>query len=137
MDDRSISLMLSSIVKLMLMVERVDVMFNERLLDIYPDVYRLFVFDIPPAERKFTLTIGIVMDQLRHYGAILPAVKALAESNKTFRLVEMHYDALAETLIWTLRRSLGDSFRCDVERAWRNALSSCPRQMRVVAGRDG
>ncbi len=137
MDDRSISLILSNIAKLMQMAERVDVMFNERLLDVHPDVYRLFVFDIPPAERKLTLAICRLMDQLRYHGAILPAVKALAQSNKTFRLVEMNYDALGETLIWTLRRSLGASFRCDVERAWRKALSRSPRQMRVVVGRDG
>lgn len=136
MDDHSISLILSSIVKLTPMDERVDVMFNERLLDVYPDVYRLFVFDVPPAERKLILTISLVLDQLRHFGAIFPAVKALAQSNKTFRLVEMHYDALGETLIWTLRRSLGARFCCDLERAWRNALSRSPRQMRVVAGPD-
>lgn len=137
MDEHTAFLIRSSIAKLTPMAERVDVLFNERLLDIYPDVYRLFALDISPEERKLTLTISIVLVHLGYFGAILPTVKALAPSHKIFRLVEMYYDALGETLIWTLRRSLGAAFSCEMERAWNSALSGSSRaRLRVVASRD-
>src|SRR3569832_227813 len=137
MDEHNAFLGRQSIAKLTPMAERVDMLFNERLLDIYPDVYRLFALDISPAERRLTQTISIVLLHLGYFGAILPSVKALARSRKIFRLVEMHYDALGETLIWSLRRSLGAGFSCEVERAWNIALSSSSRTgLRVVASRD-
>ncbi|MBN9547924.1 MAG: hypothetical protein J0H31_03315 [Alphaproteobacteria bacterium] len=137
MDEHTAFLIRSSIAKLTPMAERVDVLFNERLLDIYPDVFRLFALDISPEERKLTQTISIVLVHLGYFGAILPTVKALARSHKVFRLVEMYYDALGETLIWTLRRSLGAGFSSEVERAWNSALSRNSRaRLRVVASRD-
>ncbi|RTM07311.1 MAG: hypothetical protein EKK31_12060 [Hyphomicrobiales bacterium] len=137
MDEHTAFLIRSSIAKLTPMAERVDVLFNERLLDIYPDVYRLFALDISPEERKLTETISIVLVHLGYFGAILPTVKALAPSQRIFRLVEMYYDALGETLIWTLRRSLGAGFSSEVERAWNSALSRSSRaRLRVVASRD-
>ena len=137
MDERSASLILSSVTKLMPMAERVDVLFNERLLDVYPDVYRLFALDIAPEERSLTQTIGLVLAHVRQFGAILPAVKALKRSRKMFGLVEMYYDALGETLIWTLRRSLGVGFSSEVERAWHSALGRSSRvRLMLIANRD-
>lgn len=137
MHDRSAFLILSSVTKLMPMAERVDVLFNERLLDVYPDVYRLFALDIAPEERSLTRTIGLVLAHVRQSGAILPAVKALKRSRKIFGLVEMYYDALGETLIWTLRRSLGVGFSSEVERAWHSALGRGSRvRLTLIANRD-
>jgi hypothetical protein len=93
---------------------------------------------MPPA---FTLGLPLNRrDVLNSASAPSPSFSIMAgrstpRSHKIFRLVEMYYDALGETL--TLRRSLGAGFSCDVERAWNSALSSSSRaRLRVVASRD-
>lgn len=101
-------------------------MFNARLLDAHPDVYRLFVVDIEPQERRLVQTLRFVLGHLGLFGGILPTVRALACSHKVCRLIDAHYEALRETLIWTLRRSLGAGFSVEVERAWHDALFGTP-----------
>lgn len=97
-------------------------MFNVRLLDTHPDVYRLFVMDIELADRRLTNALAHILGHVRQCGAIAPTVTILARSHRVFRLIERHYEARAKTLVWTLRRSLGDGFTVDVERAWMGAL---------------
>ncbi|MDW6023348.1 hypothetical protein SAZ10_16455 [Mesorhizobium sp. BAC0120] len=122
MDDRAISLILGSFRELIPMAEQADVLFNARLLDTCPDVYRLFAADVDPKDRTLVGTLRLIFGHINRFGAILPTVRALAGSHKVFRLIEVYYHELAEVLIWTLRRSLGFRFTTEVERAWHQAL---------------
>lgn len=127
MDHDSISLVLACIHDLCLVSRSADTMFSLRLLDTYPDVYRLLAMDIDPHDRRLMHVLGLVVVHVRDFGAISPTVAALAQSHKVFRLIEVHYEAIAETLIWTLRRSLGEKFTIETERAWLSALWSAKR----------
>lgn len=102
--------------------DHVEMTFAARLLDTYPDVYRLFALDLEPQARKVVPTLKLIAHDLPRFGTLLPAVRALAYSRKVCRIIDSHYQPIGETLIWTLRRSLGDSFDSDVERAWHNVL---------------
>ncbi len=122
MDQCSLSLIENSIDKLEPIAEHVDAMFAARLLDTYPDVYRLFAIDIEPQARRLLPTLKLVVNSLPSFGALLPAVRALAYSRKVCRMVDANYQPIGETLLWTLRRSLGRSFTGEVERAWHRIL---------------
>lgn len=122
MDERSITLISSSFAKLGSVAEQADALFNARLLDTWPDVYRLFAADIEPEERSLVKTLRLVLGRVGTCGAILPAVRTLAPFHKVCALVDAHYDSIGQTLIWTLRRSLGANFTAEVERAWHDAL---------------
>lgn len=120
MDGRAMSLVLASFETLVPKLEQADAMFGARLLETYPDVYRRFAADIEPQERSPMRTLGLLLGQSGR-------LEAPAPSRKVCRLVDAHHEALAEILIWTLRRSLGAAFATEVERAWcgvlRNASS--------------
>lgn len=122
MDQRAISLIVASLDDLHPVSQKVDDLFHMRLLDTCSEVYRLFVMDIEPHERRLVHAPGLILAQVRHVGAIAPTVAMLARSQRLFRLIDTHYEALAQTLIWTLRRVLGDSFTIETERAWWSAL---------------
>ncbi|GLI94261.1 globin domain-containing protein [Methylocystis echinoides] len=113
-----------------------DAMFSVRLLDTYPDVYRLFALDIEPRDRRLMHVLGLVVAHVRDFGAVSPTVTALARSHAVFRLIETHYEAIAETLIWTLRRSLGEKFTIEAERAWLSALWRAKRADVLGASKD-
>lgn len=134
MDERAMSLVLASLRSLIPKIEQADAMFNARLLETYPDIYRRFAMDIEPQERSPVQTLGLLLGHMGRFGAIAPAVKALAPSRKVCRLIDAHYEALAETLMWTLRRSLGATFTAEVERAWCGALWGVSRVKSVAAG---
>lgn len=131
MDPRSHSLILTNIVALFPIAEQADAMFANRLLEIYPEVYRLFAMEIEPRERSLVLTLRLIFGNSRHFGELLPVVQELARSHRIYRLIEPHYLALAETLLWTLRRSLGPGFTIEAERAWQRALDGDPEQARI------
>lgn len=122
MDPRSRSLILTNIVALFPIAQRADAMFANRLLETYPDIYRLFAMEIEPQERSLVLTLRLMFGNSRHFGELLPVVQELARSRGIYRLIEPHYRALAETLLWTLRRSLGPGFTIEAERAWQRVL---------------
>ncbi|MCF1743054.1 hypothetical protein KYK29_10635 [Shinella daejeonensis] len=132
MEERTISLIQSSLDGLGPISQNVENLFHKRLIDSYPEVYRLFFMDIEPEDRRLVHLLGYISSHMRHTGAIAATVRILAQSNKVFRLIEMHYEALAETLIWTLRRSLNDSFTIEVERAWMGALWGTSRVRTMV-----
>ncbi|KAB2680895.1 hypothetical protein [Brucella pseudintermedia] len=132
MEERTISLIQSSLDGLGPISQKAEDLFHRRLLDSYPEVYRLFFMDTEPEDRRLVHLLGYVSGHIRHTGAIAATVRILAQSNKVFRLIEAHYEALAETLIWTLRRSLTDSFTNEVERAWMRALWGTTRLRPMV-----
>lgn len=132
MEERTISLIQSSLDDLSPVSQEAEDLFHGRLLDSYPEVYRLFFMDTEPEERRLVNLLGFVSRHLPHTGAMAATVKVLAQSDKVFRLIEAHYEALAETLIWTLRRSLTDSFTIEVERAWMRALWGTSRSRPMV-----
>ncbi len=122
MDQDSISLVLACILDLRPVSRSADAMFSIRLLDTYPDVYRLFAMDIDPHDRDLMHVLGLVVAHVRNFEAVSPTVAALARSYTVFRLIDRHYDVMAETLIWTLRRSLAEKFTIETERAWLSLL---------------
>ncbi|GAA5542270.1 hypothetical protein Brsp02_02898 [Brucella sp. NBRC 113783] len=122
MEEHSVSQILESLSKLIPATERVDNLFNSRLLEAYPDIYRVFAADIDPAERSLMQTLTVMLCEVRHFGSIRVTVRALTGTHKICRLIDTYYEALAETLVWTLRRSLGDCFTAEMERIWWEAL---------------
>ena len=127
MDQRSRSLILTNIVALFPIAEQADAMFANRLLETYPEIYRLFALELGPQERSLVLTLRLMFGNSRHFGELLPIVQELARSHRIYRLIEPHYRALAETLLWTLRRSLGSGFTIEAERAWQHTLDGDPQ----------
>ena len=126
MDERTAELVLASLGRLISKADEVDKLFNMRLLDTYPNTHRLFVTDLEPEERRLVQTLKLLLGEVRYFGAILPTVRSLSSSHKVCRLIEFHYTGLAETLIWTLRRSLGPNFSDATERAWHEVLRVPP-----------
>uniref|UniRef100_A0A9E7ZRT2 Globin domain-containing protein n=1 Tax=Bosea sp. NBC_00436 TaxID=2969620 RepID=A0A9E7ZRT2_9HYPH len=136
MDHRSRSLILTNIVALFPIAEQTDATFANRLLETYPEVYRLFAMEIASQERSLVLTLRLMFGNSRQFEEVLPIVQELARSHRIYRLIEPHYQALAETLIWTLRRSLGTGFTGEAERAWLRALDGYPRPVRMSSPAD-
>ncbi|MBP2449069.1 globin family protein [Rhizobium leguminosarum] len=122
MNQHNISLVQESFRKLVPRAGQVGLMFYGRLFEIFPEVRPMFAADIGPQSRKLVQMLALVVNGLDKLDTILPAVKELARRHKGYGVVEAHYKAVGQTLIWTLRRGLGDDFTLEVERAWSEAF---------------
>ncbi|MBY5364435.1 hemin receptor [Rhizobium leguminosarum] len=122
MNQQYISLVQESFAKLAPRADQVGLIFYDRLFEIFPEVRPLFAEDIRPQSRKLVQMLAVVVNGLQKLEAILPAVKELARRHKGYGVVEDHYNAVGLTLIWTLRRGLGDDFTPEVECAWNEAF---------------
>lgn len=122
MDLQAASLVVSSLSRLFPLAPYIDAVFNMRLHETHPDLYRLFELYVPPHERSVMRALRKVLGALGDFGASIPTVRALARNSNVFTIVDANYQALGETLIWTLRAGLGNGFTDELERAWNAAL---------------
>ncbi|OAF11566.1 globin family protein [Bradyrhizobium neotropicale] len=135
MNEQTISLVQESFKKLAPKADEVGMMFYDRLFEIYPEVRPMFARDIGPQSRKLVQMLALVVNGLRNLDSILPAVKELAQRHHGYGVVDAHYQAVGSTLIWTLRRSLGEAFTTEVERAWHDAFETLSTVM-IEASRE-
>jgi len=130
MDARTISLLRDSVAKLIHITEQADVLFNARLLDTFPEVYRIFAMDAEPEEQSFVAMLSLAVDRVHRCGAILSTVWELVGERKVFRMVQDHYGAIGSATMSGSRPSASASVD-----ASENSLPSWPS--RIFSGRRG
>lgn len=137
MNQQSIGLIRESFDKLVPIADEVEARFSARLFDTYPDVCRIFLMDVAPQERALVRTLERALGRLAESGGFPAAVDELARRHHAFRIAHVYYDALATTLLWTLRHSLGGGFTREVELAWAEALHPRAAGNSVASGKTG
>lgn len=133
MNQHNVSLVQESFKKLVPNADQVGLTFYGRLFETFPEVRPMFAEDIGPQSKKLVQMLALVVNGLHKLDAILPAVKDLARRHKGYGVVEAHYEAVGLTLIWTLRRGLGDAFTQEVEGAWSEAFKALSGVMIAAA----
>lgn len=77
--------------------------------------------------------LALVVNGLDKLDVILPAVQQLARRHNNYGVVDAHYEAVGDTLLWTLRHGLGSDFTADVEAAWTEAYGALSDVMIAAA----
>ena len=96
-------------------------LFYERLFEQYPSVKPLFAnSDMDRQANHLAQTIRLAVDSLDDLTQVVPVLQALGARHATKYRTELpHYDAVGQTLLWTLEQGLGpDVWTAEVAEAW-------------------
>lgn len=136
MNEQTIALVQTSFKKLVPIADQVGEAFYARLFESYPAVRPMFAQDIGLQSKKLVQMLALVVNGLDKLDTIMPAVQQLARRHNGYGVVDAHYDAVGDTLLWTLRHGLGGDFTPEVEAAWTDAYGALSGVMIAAAKED-
>jgi hemoglobin-like flavoprotein len=96
-------------------------LFYGRLFELDPSLRHLFRGDLAGQGRKLMQALTMVVRGLDRLDLLLPAVEALGRRHGAYGVQDEHYETVAQALLWTLERGLGDAFTPDTRDAWAQA----------------
>lgn len=133
MNEQTVAIVQASFRKLAPIADQVGEAFYARLFESYPAVRPMFAEDLGPQSKKLVQMLALVVNGLDKLDVILPAVQQLARRHNNYGVVDAHYEAVGDTLLWTLRHGLGSDFTADVEAAWIEAYGALSDVMIAAA----
>jgi hemoglobin-like flavoprotein len=93
-------------------------MFYARLFALDPSLQSLFAGDMTEQGRKLMRMIGLAVNGLDRLDDLVPVVRQLGARHVGYGVQDVHYDTVAEALLWTLAQGLGPSFTPEAKAAW-------------------
>lgn len=100
-------------------VETVGSLFYNRLFEIAPEVKPMFSnTTIAEQSRKLLSMLAYVISKLHKLDDIIEEVKKLAIRHVKYGVEESHYNAVANALLWTLEKGLGEYWNEELCEAW-------------------
>ena len=100
-----------------------------RLFEIAPRLNALFHTDMHLQGDRLMQAIGLAVAHLDYLDTLAPALQALGRRHAAYGVVPADYDVVAEALLWTFDRCLGEKFTPDVRRAWAETYAIVAREM--------
>jgi hemoglobin-like flavoprotein len=137
MTPEQIKLVQESFAKVAPIAPQAAALFYGRLFEIAPEVKPLFKGDIEEQGRKLMQVIATAVGALDRLGDIVPTVQDLGRRHVAYGVTDAHYDAVAEALLWTLGKGLGDAFTPAVEEAWTITYTVLADTMKAAAKQPG
>ena len=136
MEEKTIRLVQDSFRRLVPIADQVGEVFYARLFATHPAVRPMFAEDASPQAKKLILMLSMVVNGLDKLDTIMPAVRQLAQRHRGYGVVDAHYEAVGETLLWTLRHGLAEHYTAEVEAAWTEAYGLLSGAM-ITATHEG
>ncbi|WP_169568299.1 globin family protein [Sneathiella limimaris] len=133
MTPKQIELVQTSFKSVAAISEQAAELFYNRLFELDPSLKPLFKGNMKEQGKKLMATIGVAVSSLKNLEKIRPTVEALGKSHKDYGVQDRHYDTVAEALIWTLGKGLGDAFTEDVKAAWVETYTTLATIMKEAA----
>jgi hemoglobin-like flavoprotein len=84
---------------------------DERLRSLFPD-------DLTDQKKKLMSMIGRVVTALRDVNSIVPAVQDLGRRHVGYGVRDEDYATVAQALLWTLEKGLGEGWTPPVKESW-------------------
>ncbi len=116
--EQQIALVQESWEKVVPIQETAAELFYGQLFEIAPEVKPLFKGDMKSQGRKLMTMLNTAVKSLNDLDAIVPAVQDMGKRHVGYGVKDEHYDVVAEALLWTLGKGLGDDFTDEVKDAW-------------------
>ena len=113
--------------------DKAGMMFYDRLFEIDPKLRKMFNEDVSEQSRKLMQMIAAAVNALDKLETIVPAVQALGTRHVDYGVVDQHYDTVAEALLWTLEKGLGEAFTPKVKESWTAAYIVLADTMKAAA----
>jgi hemoglobin-like flavoprotein len=118
MDASKIVLVQDSWNKVLPIADQAALLFYDRLFELDPSLRPMFPSDLTDQRQKLMQMITVAVRGLTRLDELVPAVEALGARHGGYGVTAAHYATVAEALLWTLGKGLGDAFTDDVKAAW-------------------
>lgn len=118
MTPEQVSLVKDSFAKVAPIAEQAAELFYGKLFELNPAYKELFTGDMKEQGRKLMTMIATAVNSLDRLEEIVPAVQDLGRRHVGYGVKSEDYAVVAEALLWTLEKGLGDDFTDDVKAAW-------------------
>lgn len=118
MTPQQILLVKNSWQKVLPIADTAATLFYQRLFELDPQLRSLFKHNMQDQGRKLMNTITFAVNALDNPAAIIPAVEDLGRRHAGYGVADKDYDTVAQALLWTLQKGLGDAFTAETKQAW-------------------
>lgn len=108
-------------------------MFYDRLFAIAPELRSLFQGNMREQGQHLMDMIDTAVAGLDRLDQLVPALQALGERHAGYGVRDADYDTVADALLWTLQKGLGETFTDDVRRAWISTYTVMADTMKKAA----
>ena len=92
--------------------------FYGRLFEKNPEIRSMFTGDIKQQSRKLVAIITFAVKKLDSLGDVIADVQALGKRHDKYGVNPSHYPVVADSLLWTLEKGLGERWNDEVKEAW-------------------
>ncbi|GAB4014407.1 globin domain-containing protein [Spirosoma koreense] len=103
--------------------------FYSRLFMTHPELRALFKGPLEAQYTKFIDTLSFLVSQLHRLDEFTREVELVGQRHKQYGVKADHYDAVGESLLWTLQSGLGRDWSEDVAEAWTTLYTIIAQKM--------
>jgi hemoglobin-like flavoprotein len=132
MTNEQIQLVQQSWSRVLPVAKDAGLLFYQKLFVKAPDVRPLFKPDINEQATKLVTMIGYIVARLPQMNELLPEVQRLGKRHADYGTEAVHYEAVGQCLIETLREGLGNDWTPEVQDAWITAYNTLKNAMIIA-----
>lgn len=92
--------------------------FYNKLFELDPELKPLFKGDIKEQGKKLMAVLGTAVAGLDNLEQLVPVVQELGKRHVGYGVKDEHYATVAEALLFTLEKGLGEDFTPETQEAW-------------------
>ena len=111
-------------------------MFYGKLFELDPELKQLFKGDMAEQGKKLMQMIGVAVANLHQLDQVLVPVQELGKRHVDYKVQAKDYDTVAEALLWTLEKGLGDAWTDDTKAAWTETYVTLATVMKPAAAEE-
>ena len=93
----------------------------------------MFPSDMGSQKQKLVSVLNTVVTSLHELESLVPTVEDLGRSHGRKGVKPEHYGTVAEALLWTLEKGLGDAWSLEAKQAWTDAYTILAETMQGAA----
>ncbi len=108
-------------------------LFYGRLFEIDPSLKPMFTSDMNEQGKKLMMTLNVAVNGLDRLEDLLPQIEKLGRNHVSYGVKDKHYDTVAQALLWTLEKGLGEEFTPEVKDAWVSVYTIIANTMKKAA----
>ncbi len=110
--------------------------FYARLFELDPDLKPLFPSELKEQGKKLMQMLTVAVRGLDRLEEIVPSVQALGRRHAGYGVKDKDYDTVAEALLFTLDKGLGETFTPELKEAWVKVYTLLAATMKAAAAED-
>jgi len=133
MEAKTIELVQSTFKDVVPIADTAAEIFYDKLFELDPALKPMFKGDMKEQGAKLMSMIGTAVNGLNNLEAIVPAVQNLGKNHVGYGVKDSHYDTVANALLFTLDKGLGEKFTPEVKTAWTEVYTVLATTMKDAA----